>query len=196
MNYQELSETIDAGIDKHLSKASAMLNIVESILFIGAVILFLYFIPSLAESLLPELEKGDQQKTEAFNKAKNDFQAKFNKDFYKVSKDTYEEHKENNTLTPEIQNARKISLMDDGNSKLTDIVSFVSKLKVDEKKIEFILKILPYVLGVILGGFLFTYRLHVIVAKELEMKKIDLLGNNLRNESNDIGSNKTLERNS
>lgn len=56
------------------------------------------------------------------------------------------------------------------------IVRLIAGLKIEDSKIEFVLKMLPFVMGAILAGFLVTYRLHVLAAKDLAVKKIDLFG--------------------
>lgn len=104
-----------------------------------------------------------------------DFKVKYKKDYFFVSKDVYEEHKKNGTATELIASARDISEMEKGNGAPINAARFIAKFKVEDFKIEFVLKLLPYVIGAVLAGFLVTYRLHVISAKELALKKFDIL---------------------
>jgi hypothetical protein len=175
MKYEEIVKAIDEDIEKHHQKASGMLGVVESVLTFGVIALLLYFVPSMAEKALPSIQAEAGQEKSKYEEAVRDFEGRYSKKFYSVSEDEYETLTENNAVTDAVREARTITKMNDGESKVLSLVAFVSALKIDDGKIEFVLKLLPYVIGAVLAGFLVTYRLHVVSAKELAIKKIELL---------------------
>lgn len=175
MNEMELIKAIDANIDKHHSKASEMLGVVQFTLFLGVVILFLYVAPGVSERAFPKLDEEAKAERVAYAQAKSDFEAKYKTKYYSISEKEFDKHVENGTADEKIKAAMEISTMDRGDGLPLKITSVISKLKVEDSKIEFVLKVLPYVIGVVLAGFLFTYRLHVISAKELASKKFDII---------------------
>lgn len=171
----DIIKAIDADIGKHHSKASEMLNTVQSILMLGLVVLLIYFAPGVAERQLPMLEEAAKTEVAAYEMAITKFKAKYKADYVFVSQEAYEQHKKNGTATEQIESARDISRMENGNGAALTAARLISKLRVEDSKIEFVLKLLPYVIGVVLAGFLVTYRLHVMSAKELTLKKFDIL---------------------
>lgn len=175
MDEKELIKAIDADIDKHHSKASEMLGVVQFILFLCMVILFIYVAPGISDRALPKMDEEAKAEKVAYAQAKADFEAKYKTKYYSVSKKEFERHVENGTADEKVKAAREISTMGRGDGLLLTVTSVISKLKVEDSKIEFVLKILPYVIGAVLAGFLVTYRLHVVSAKELASKKFDII---------------------
>ncbi len=152
-----------------------MFTVVTSVLVLGVIVLFIYVAPTMVKKILPDLEAEAKQTNLAYKTAIDKFEKIYNKKVYTVSKSKYEEYENTGNVSAEIKAARKISVQDNGDSKFIDIFNFISKLQIEDKKVEFILKLLPYVIGIVLTGFLVTYRLHISAAKELAIKKIDVL---------------------
>lgn len=185
MLQSDIIKSIDSDIDKHHSKASEMLSNVEGILAIGLVILLIYVAPGIAERALPKLEEESKAEKVAYAAAVADFKAKYKVDYAYISHDDYKEHKKNHTVTETMESARDISVMERGDSFILPTARFIAKLKVEDSKIEFVLTILPYLTGVILAGFLITYRLHVISARELALKKFDIFAQTARTQDDE-----------
>ena len=166
-----LIETIEEDIKKQTTDASNMFGVVTGVLFIGVFMLFLYLAPNIAKTILIDYNTSLVQ----YNNLIKEFEKQHQEEFKYISKKTFKELEDNNSITIKDKLMYEISKHDPNNSTIFTISKLIIKFKVDDKKIEFILKILPYVIGVVLAGFLFTYRLHIVVAKELNMKKIEII---------------------
>lgn len=175
MTKKEIIELIDKDIDKHYVKASEMMGSVTAVLVVTLLILAIYFIPDVAIRMLPDLQKEQAENTKKLTELIAEYKTKHNEDYMYISKDEYEDYIDNKTVTDKIRESRKISEMEKQPSYFLNLIKFASGFKTDNKKIEFVLKIIPFVLGSILAGFLITYRLHIVSAKELASKKIDIL---------------------
>lgn len=175
MDYSELIKTLDTDIDKQHTKASEMIAAVQVIFLISIIMLFIYIAPGVSERALPYMQEKSTTKEATFNKAVIEFESKYQSKYHYISDGEYKVYVEKNALNEKIKVAKEISEMDKGKSTLLDVLILISKLKVEDSKIEFILNILPYILGSILAGFFIAYRLHVIAAKELASKKFDII---------------------
>ena len=171
MENKKLIETIDEDIKKQITDASNMFGVVSSVLFIGILMLFLYIAPDIATTIIKDSNKSEI----IYQNEIKEFEKQYKKEFSYISENEYEKLENNGSLTKEIKKMYEISKNNPKYNALYNIAKLIIKFKVEDRKLEFILKILPYVIGVVLAGFLFTYRLHIIVAKELSMKKIDMI---------------------
>ena len=176
MTKKEIIELIDKDIDKHYSKASEMMGSVNAVLTVTLFILVIYFIPDVAIRMLPNLQKEQLENTKKLTELISVYKEKYNEDYMYISGDEYENYVNNNTITNKIRESRKISKEKEKEKSLfLKFIKFASEFKTESKKIEFVLKIIPLVLGSIIAGFLITYRLHIISAKDLASKKINIL---------------------
>lgn len=137
-----LIKAIDSDIDKHHKKASEMLSNVEAILALGLVILLLYFAPGVSERALPSLEEESKTEKAAYVTAIANFKTKYKADYFYVSHDDYQEHKKNHTATELIKSARDISIMESEDGLTLKAARIIAKLRVEDSKIEFILRAL------------------------------------------------------
>ena len=173
----ELIKAIDADIDKHHQKAAEMLDVVKTMLSVFVVMLVAYLVPGMCERGLPSMEEVVVKEEAAYEKAVAGFKAKYKEDYVFISRDDFQELAKRGAVDDKTKAAREVAeLRGGGFQSLTYIVRVIASLKAEDTKIEFALKILPYVIGAVLAGFLVTYRLHVTSAKELAAKKFDVLG--------------------
>jgi hypothetical protein len=177
MNQTELIKAIDEDINKHHLKASDMLGVIWFLFFVIGVIFTIYIVPGIAERARPDLEKDAALEKSEHVMSVSKYEAMYKKQYISISKDEFEKLIKSGNVNDEVKTARLISKTDENISSSSwwlKLARALAKLKVEDSKIESILKILPYAIGAILAGFLVTYRLHVVSAKELAIKKFEI----------------------
>lgn len=174
----EVIKAIDADIEKHHKRAGEMLDVVNVILAVASLMLVIYFVPSMCERWLAGMEKEVEKVKADYEAAAAAFRETYKEKHIFISKEDFEELAERGTIDKKTTDARRVSQVRGTGffEALTVIVQLIAGLKMEDSKIEFVLKMLPVVMGAILAGFLVTYRLHVLAAKDLAVKKIDLFG--------------------
>lgn len=177
MKMEDRIESINRDIQKHFDSASYFRIAVNWAIFVEVLVVFWYLSSDIAERALPELEKEYTESMQEYESAQAEFFQLYKEKFQYLSDDDFEKLPKSKSATAKYKKAREISKERPNPPWIT---RFLAALKVGDEKMNLLLKVVSIIFGGVLAGFVLIYLLHIWSAKELSLKKIEIIAMKLK----------------
>jgi hypothetical protein len=174
MDPKTLLDSVAEDLAMHHKRGQTLLGYVGAVLLAAVLLSFMYLGPGIAARALPSQEADLATAHQEYERKAQAFERKHGKRPYSVDEKEYKSAKERGTLSPEVEESRAL-VEQRPSGTFVGILRFISALRADDDKLEGVAKLFPYLLGGAFAGLLLAYRVHVVAARDITMRKLGAL---------------------